>query len=144
VQNGSMTVRAPFVWRSRIRFADTDASGRIHYTALFRHMEAAEDEFLRSLGFAYSEMETGELSFPRVHVEADYLAALGYDDPVYVTVAVTKLGRSSFTLEFNVYLEETSEVAASGLITVVCVSRKTKRAHALPPDLREALTGREP
>jgi YbgC/YbaW family acyl-CoA thioester hydrolase len=138
-----MTGRTPFVLRSRIRFVDTDASGRIHYTALFRHLEAAEDEFLRSLGFAYSEMESGELSFPRVHVEADYLAALGYDDPVYVTVTVAKVGRSSFTLEFNVYLEETSDVAASGLITVVCISRKTKRAHLLPPDLKQALSGRD-
>jgi acyl-CoA thioesterase FadM len=76
-------------------------------------------------------------------VEADYLAALGYDDPVYVTVTVAKVGRSSFTLEFNVYLEETSDVAASGLITVVCISRKTKRAHLLPPDLKQALSGRD-
>jgi len=134
-----MATRAPFAWRSRIRFVDTDASGRIHYTALFRHLEMAEDEFMRSLGFAYSEREPRDLSYPRVHVEADYLGPLRYDDPVYITVAVAKLGSSSYTLEFNVYLEETSDVAASGLITVVCMSKRTQKAHPLPPDLREAL-----
>lgn len=135
-----MPTRAPFAWRSRIRFVDTDSSGRIHYSALFRHLEIAEDEFMRSLGFAYSEREPASLSYPRVHVEADYLAALRYDDPIYITVAVSKLGSSSYSLEFNVYLEETSDVAASGIITVVCMSTKTQKAHPLPVDLREALS----
>lgn len=134
-----MSTRAPFAWRSRIRFVDTDASGRIHYSALFRHLETAEDEFMRSLGCAYSGREPADLSYPRVHVEADYLAALRYDDPIYITVAVAKLGTSSYTLEFNVYLEETADVAASGLITVVCMSVRTQKAHALAPDLRAAL-----
>ena len=35
-------------WPSRIRFVDTAASGRIHYTAIFRHFETAEFEFMRS------------------------------------------------------------------------------------------------
>ncbi|WP_321477210.1 thioesterase family protein [uncultured Paludibaculum sp.] len=135
-----MSTRAPFAWRSRIRFVDTDASGRIHYTALFRHLEAAEDEFMRSLEFPYSEREPATLSYPRVHVEANYLAALTYDDPIYITVAVSKLGASSYTLEFNVYLEETSEVAASGIVTVVCMSTRTQKAHPLPDDLRDALS----
>ncbi|MBI5086435.1 MAG: acyl-CoA thioesterase [Acidobacteria bacterium] len=134
-----MSTRAPFAWRTRIRFVDTDASGRIHYSSLFRHFEAAEDEFFRSIGFAYAEREAADLTYPRVHVEADYLSALRYDDPVYVTVAVAKIGARSYTLELNLYLEETSDVAASGLITVVCMSRRSQKAHPLPADLRAAL-----
>ncbi len=134
-----MATRAPFAWRSRIRFVDTDASGRIHYTALFRHFETAEEEFMRSLGFAYDTHDPRQLSYPRVHVEADYLSALKHDDPVYITVGVAKFGTSSYTLEFNLYLEETSEVAASGLITVVCMSKKSQKAHPLPEELRATL-----
>ena len=51
---------APFSWRTRIRFIDTDASQRIHYTALFRHFEAAEEEFLRSFGQSFLSAETGD------------------------------------------------------------------------------------
>ena len=134
-----MSSRTPFAWRSRIRFVDTDASGRIHYTALFRHFEEAEEEFFRAMGFGYAEREHPELSYPRVRVQADYLSALRYDDPVYITVSVSKVGRTSYTLEFNVYLEESSEIAASGQITVVCMSTRTQRAHPLPDDLRSAL-----
>ena len=30
-----------FTWDVRIRFVDTDASGRIHYTAMFKYFEQA-------------------------------------------------------------------------------------------------------
>lgn len=136
-----MSVRQPFVWRSRIRFVDTDATARIHYSSLFRHLETAEDEFFRSLGFSYSEFGQGDLSYPRVHVEADYASALSYDDQIYITVGVAKVGNSSYTLEFSVYLEETSEVAAKARVTAACMSRAKGRAHPLPPDLKSALLG---
>src|SRR5207249_2642856 len=70
----------PFVWRTRIRFVDTDASRRIHYTAMFRHFEAAEHEFLIHIGFPYSQIASREVGFPRVHVEADFKDAIGYND----------------------------------------------------------------
>src|SRR5258708_37631022 len=88
----------PFAWESRIRFVDTDASGRIHYTALLRHFEAAEFEFLRSIGCPYNSLEG---SYPRVHVECDYLSALVCDDAISTAVAVDRIGRSSFRLAFS-------------------------------------------
>jgi len=38
----------PFRYETRIRFVDTDASGRIHYTSLFKFFEAAETELFRT------------------------------------------------------------------------------------------------
>jgi acyl-CoA thioester hydrolase len=124
----------PFVWESRIRFVDTDASGRIHYTALFRHFEAAEFEFLRSLGCSYVTLEGG---YPRVHVECDYLAALRCDDIISTAVTVDRVGGTSFTLSFSVSLE--GRQAAKGKITVVCIDRETQRPTPLPDRLSECL-----
>lgn len=126
----------PFVWKSRIRFADTDASRRIHYTALFRHFEIAEDEFFRHIGYPYSSREAG-VSYPRVHVEADYLRALRYDDEVEVAVAVDRAGRTSYTLAFSV--RKDGAEAARGKITAVCMNLETQRAREMPEDLAAAL-----
>ena len=134
-----MTLSAPFVWRTRIRFVDTDATGRIHYSSLFRHFEIAEDEFFRSIGFHYAKRQPADLSYPRVHVEADYLGPLRYDDPIVITVVVSKIGTTSYTLQFQVHLEDSGEVGARGLITVVCMSKRSQKAHALPDELRQAL-----
>jgi acyl-CoA thioester hydrolase len=124
----------PFVWESRVRFVDTDASGRIHYTALFRHFEAAEFEFLRSIGCPYHSLEGG---YPRVHVECDYLAALRSDDLISTAVTVERVGGTSFTLAYSVSVE--GRPAAKGKITVVCIDRETQRPRPLPERLAEAL-----
>jgi acyl-CoA thioester hydrolase len=128
----------PFVWKSRIRFVDTDASRRIHYTALFRHFEAAEDEFFRALGHPY-DMEHSAAVYPRVHVEADYTAALVYDDAVDIEVLVERLGRSSYTLAFRVM--KTGAEAARGKITVVCMDPRTQRSREIPADFAALLRG---
>lgn len=120
----------PFVWKSRIRFVDTDASRRIHYTAIFRHFEIAEDEFFRSIGYPYTS-RSGDVSYPRVHVEADYKGALLYDDEVDVAVSVDAVGHSSYTLAFLV--TKAGAPAARGKITAVCIDVATARAQALPP-----------
>lgn len=132
----------PFLWRSRVRFSDTDASGRIHYSAMFRFMEAAEDEFLRSAGAAYSGIE-GSLgvSFPREHVEAQFVAALRYDDVVDVEVSVERVEETSFTLYFDASKE--GAAVARGRMTVACISVGTERPAALPGELVAALIGAE-
>ena len=70
----------PFVLSTRIRFVDTDASTRIHFSAMLRYFEAAEQEFLRSLGHEFSNLEGAGLGFPRVHVECTYTSMVRYDD----------------------------------------------------------------
>jgi len=116
---------------------DTDASGRIHYTALLRHFEAAEFEFLRSIGCPYSSLDG---SFPRVHVECDYLSALVCDDVISTVVTVDRVGSTSFTLAFGVSVE--ARAAAKGKIVVVCIDRETKKPHRIPERLAEALRRR--
>jgi len=131
----------PFSWRSRIRFSDTDASGRIHYSAMFRHMEAAEDEFMRVIGFPYADIEpSAGISFPRVHVEAQFISPLRYDDEVETQVTVERVGESSFTLYFMSVAN--GRAVSRGRITAVCISVATQRSTPMPEDLAEALQAR--
>jgi acyl-CoA thioester hydrolase len=130
-----------FTWESRIRFVDTDASGRIHYTALLRHFEAAEFEFLRSIGCAYSSFATEGVGFPRVHVECDYLSALRCDDLISTAVTVDRVGDTSFTLGFAVSLEGLA--AAKGKITIVCTDQATQRSRPVPERMAEPLRARQ-
>lgn len=128
----------PFVFESRVRFGDTDASGRIFYVSLLNHFDAAEAEFLRFLGVGYREIQDRKVGFPRVRVECDYTGALVYDDLMRIAVTVDKIGRSSFTLGFDVSVEERH--AARGRVTIVCVDRQTAKSIPLPENLRAALS----
>src|SRR6185437_15718881 len=128
----------PFIFQSRVRFGDTDASGRIFYIALLRHFEAAEAEFLRARGVGYREIQSVDISFPRVHVECDYSSALVFDDLMDIAVSVERLGRASFTLAFEVSVEDRN--AARGKLTIVTIDPRTSRAIPLPEKLRTALS----
>ena len=125
-----------FTWDLRVRFADTDASGRIHYTAMFRYFEAAEFEFLRQRGTSYNDFP--ECGFPRVHAECDYTGATLNDDLLTIAVTVARVGNSSFTYDFRATLD--GRAIANGKITVVCLSRATAQPQPVPDLLRRALT----
>jgi len=127
-----------FKWCLRVRFSDTDASGRIHYSAMFRFMEAAEEEFLRSAGLPYAAIEKARgVIFPRVHVEAQFMAPLHYDDVVDMEVTVERVGEKAFTLYFDA--SKDGAPVACGRMTAVSISVETERAVLLPAELADAL-----
>ena len=121
----------PFRYQTRIRFVDTDASGRIHYTSLFKFFEAAETELFRSFGISYTK---GSFNFPRVHAECDIQLALVHDDLIEIEVCLTKLGKSSMRFEFKTFKE--GNLAATGAIVMVCMDRQSQRAIPIPDELR--------
>ena len=124
----------PFRWKTRILFIDTDASGRIHYTALFRYFEAAEIEFFREIGVLHSHPG---ISFPRVHVECDYRGAILYDDLLTIELSVGRIGNTSVQLKFRVMTGDAE--AASGNVVVAAMDRTTQRSAAIPAGVREKL-----
>jgi YbgC/YbaW family acyl-CoA thioester hydrolase len=124
----------PFVFETRIRFIDTDASGRIHYTCMFRYFESAETEFFRSLGVSYI---MPDLAFPRVHVECDYKASLVYDDLIQIEVRLGRVGGTSVKLNFQTF--KGGQLAAEGNVVLVCMQKSTQRPVAIPAELRDRL-----
>lgn len=127
----------PFVYQCRLRFADTDASGRIHNSAIFRYFEAAESEFLRAAHVPYSYLETLGVKYPRVRVEAEFLGPLVDDDLLDIAVRVERLGARAFTLAFQV--EVGGDPRARGKIVICCMDPLTERSCAIPDSLADIL-----
>ena len=115
---------------------DTDASGRIHYTAMFRLFESAEMEFLRTLGITYSSHNSIDL--PRVHVECDFLRVMRLDDVIDIEVAITNIGRSSLRFQFEAFNGD--QLAATGAVVAVCADRRTLGSVPIPDYLRAKLS----
>jgi len=124
-----------FSWSTRILFIDTDASGRIHYTAMFRYFEAAEIEFFRAIGVLH---EHAGISFPRVHAECDYRSAIRYDDLLEIEVSVGRIGKTSVQMKFSAL--KAGVEAAAGNVVIAFMDRQTQRATAIPQGVRDKLT----
>ena len=120
----------------RVNWVDTDASGLIHYTAALRYFEVAEHALMRKLFAGGAPVERTFL-LPRVHVEADYRAALRYPDEFDCAARVAAVGRSSVTFSYEVRRMD-GVVAIVGRIVAVAVDA-SGRPMPLPDAFRDAL-----
>ena len=118
--------------RTRVAWIDTDAGGRIHFTAVFRWVEAAETALMRGRG-----LTEGWGNYPRRHVEADYLKVLVFEDEVEVRLRVKRVGRTSITYAWEIAKDGESYVRGSH--TVVHVDDEG-RAAELPQAVRAAVS----
>lgn len=125
--------------RIRIQWVDTDASGRIHYTAALRFFERTEHALFLRLCDGKMPQELGIPNLPRVHVELDMMAELGLNDELDCTARVAKIGNSSITYGFEaVRLDETPCLA--GQIVAVAMDDAGQSMH-LPGNFRAILEG---
>jgi acyl-CoA thioester hydrolase len=119
------------VERTRVAWVDTDAGGRIHFTAAFRWAEAAETALGRSLGLLEN---WGDL--PRRAVEAEYLEVLRFEDEIEVELTPERVGRTSVTYAWEI--RRAGEVCVRGRHTAVHVDADGQPAP-LTETMRRAL-----
>jgi len=125
----------------RIRWADADAAGRLHYPRIFEYFEEGETELLRSVGCTMFDggQEGEHYDFPRKHVEAVFHQVLALDAPFVMRVSVGKLGNTSIRYDFQVFADaERTQLALEGTMTVVVV--RDGKPAPIPQKLREALS----
>src|SRR5260370_37199208 len=89
--------------RVRVPFVDVDSSMRIHFTAMFRYMELAEHELMRSLGTPYTTSSLfAEFGMPRVHLSCDFMGAVSFDDQMEVEARVDEMCTTTLAVAFAV------------------------------------------
>jgi acyl-CoA thioester hydrolase len=120
------------VERLRVAWVDTDAGGRIHFTAAFRYAEQAETALFRKLGLVDQLVD-----YPRRRVEADFRAVLRFEDEVSVEIRADRIGTTSITWTWQI--SRAGEVCVEGRHTVVHVG-VDGRPTPLPDEVRDRLT----
>lgn len=100
----------------RVSFSDTDASGRVHFTAILRYVEDAEHAFFASRGMAVIGENHG---WPRVHIDCDYRAPLAFGDEVQIRLVVQVVGKTSIKYTFAV--KKIDQLCAEGSMVIVRV-----------------------
>lgn len=103
-----------YVERLRVAWVDTDAGGRIHFTAAFRYAERAETSLMRELGLVDELVD-----YPRRRVEAEFRAVLRFEDEVEVAIQPARIGTTSITWAWEIARD--GEVCVAGRHTVVHV-----------------------
>lgn len=115
--------------RGIVRFSETDASGRFHYTCALKWAEDAEHEIYRSAGVPV-------VAFPRRAVSATFERPFVDGDTYTVELEVQRLGTSSIAYAWRILDGEL--VAVTGSHTVVHVD-EAGRPTPVPEVLRSRL-----
>ena len=131
----------PFTTTRRVEFGDTDMAGIMHFSNFFRFMEAAESDFLRSLGLSVSWLADGvKWGFPRVSAACDFKKPAKFQDVLSVTVTLEKLGAKSVSYRYDFSNERGEEVATGRITAVFCRSGPNSiESFEIPADLRAKL-----
>jgi len=119
----------------RLRWADADAAGRLHFPRIFEIVEEAESELVRRIEWPMNR--SLGYDFPRVHVECHFRRVLELDALFRLRLTVGKLGRTSYRYDFQVFNSD-NELALEGSMTIVAL--KNGKPTAIPETLRAAFS----
>jgi acyl-CoA thioester hydrolase len=118
-----------------VRFRDLDAMGHVNHAVFLSYMEQAR--------VAYWQRITGLAGVVRqfilARVECDYRAPVTVGERVIVRLRVSHLGRSSFTLEYELLHARTRAVVANARTVMVMYDYEAGRAVPITDEMRSRL-----
>ena len=130
---------APFVVHEYVRWGDVDIIGIIRYDAYLRFFEFAESELLRAVGLLYHDMVAHHaVTLPRKIMHAEFVTPARLDERLTIHTYVSAIGRTSLTLNFDMFADDGSP-RARGYLVLVSVDIVSLEKRPLPPALIDRL-----
>jgi len=80
-----------FVYPIRVRYQETDQMGVVFYGNYVTWFEIGRTEWIRNLGYSYSDIEKEGLLLPVVDLYAKYHSPAKYDDTVIICTRVKEM-----------------------------------------------------
>ena len=127
-----------------VEFSETDMAGIVHFSNYCKYMESAEHRFFQSIGFSIVTSNLDPpIGWPRVHTSFDFKKPLRFEDEIEIHLLVAELRSKAITyhFRFNKLNGNDRELAATGKLTVVCVS-STDDGEMKPCNLPEAIASK--
>ncbi len=127
----------PFTFPVDVRYLEVDRQGVVFNMWYLAYFDEAMTAFLAAGGLPYGEMLGSGVDVQVVRAEIDWTGPLGFGDPAAVAVAVAHIGRTSFSLRFDVTTGD--RAVAGGRTVYVAVGTDGSGPVELPSALRAAL-----
>ena len=136
-----------FTFPVRVYYEDTDAGGVVYHSNYISFFERARTEWLRHLGYELDVLsEEQHLVFVVKALNCDYLRPALFNDELFVSANILKLGNTSITFEQKVLREvkgedeeKTFETLAIGNVTVVGGDTIKFKPKRIPKNILERI-----
>jgi acyl-CoA thioester hydrolase len=133
----------PVTAEVRVRYAETDQMGIVYYANYLVWFEIGRVELLRSLGLAYSQLETDhQCILPVIEATCRYKSPARYDDQILIETRPSLLRSSVVKFAYRILRkapegEESTLLAEGETVHVVCDDQLNKKP--LPEEHAAAL-----
>ena len=132
------TPTEPYEYRAGVRYLEVDQQGVVFNMWYLAYLDEAMTGFLDAGELPYAALQAGGHDVQVVHTELDWRGALGWGDAVRVRVRTEAMGRTSFTLGFEVR-GNSDQVLVTARTVYVCVLLDGSGKTPIPDRLRRAL-----
>lgn len=130
----------------KIRYRDTDSTGRIFFTRYLEFFDDAAIEFFRERGITFDAKGSffldGQMRNETLIVGECYcrfLAETFYDDLLEIITKVRELSEKKVVLEFVCHNRTRKAICSQGYMTFICFDTKTKKSTRIPQEVRAKL-----
>lgn len=120
-----------------VRYLEVDQQGVVFNMWYLAYLDDAMTAYLLSGGLPYRDMLEEGYDVQLVHTEVDWVGSLGWGDRADIEVSTSRLGTTSFTLDFAVRTGGRDVATARTVYVVVGTDGSGKRP--VPDRLRTAL-----
>lgn len=132
----------PVVITLPVQWGDQDAFLHVNNTVYLRWFESARIDYSGRIGLSdlMAEQKIGPIL---ASITCHYRRPIVFPETVHVGARITRIGRTSLTMEHAVVLESTGEVAADGTSVLVVFDYQAGRPHPVPNPIRQAIESLE-
>jgi acyl-CoA thioester hydrolase len=138
----------PFTVRDEPSWVDLDALGHVNHAVYLRFFENARMKYFQAVGIegiSHAAVEDGHVGPILATMTVNYRQPVGFPDPLIVKTSCTKIGRSSFTLEAEIWSTKHGGVCAEGTFVIVLVDYANENAKVrVPEPVRAAMRALDP
>ncbi len=127
----------PHFLRVPTRWMDNDVYGHVNNVVYYSYFDTVVNEYLIRSGVL--DIERSPVIGLVVETQCRFFKPLTFPEVVCAGLRVARLGRSSVRYEIGLFRGDDETAAAQGHFVHVYVERESRRATALPPEMRTAL-----
>jgi acyl-CoA thioester hydrolase len=123
--------------RFRVPFHDMDMLKHVNHAAYIVWAETIRCFYFDDV---LSQSVGGSKGAILAHLEFDYKQPLDYREEVAIGCRISRMGRKSFDMIYEIWSETRNLLAATGSSTLVVFNHESKSSIAIPAEWRETIT----
>ena len=121
-----------------VQWGDMDALGHVNNTIYLRWMESARIEYLSRI-YGTNQLIIDNVGPILASVQVDYFKSIKFPDRVECGASITKLGRSSYTMEYGIFSKTLEHIAVKSTAVIVKFNLVEGKSVALTDEEKQKI-----